>query len=616
VIETAKQSAAPDRTEPFEEQREQMQLVVVGHVDHGKSTLIGRLMADLGGLPESRIEQIRSYCASNSRPFEFAFLLDALKNEQSQGITIETARCFCRTARRDYVINDAPGHIEFLKNMVTGASRAEAALLVIDAHEGVRENSRRHGYLVSMLGIRQVAVVLNKMDLADFSQARFEAIRSEYQTFLARLGVHPLAFIPVSARAGINVVTRSPLTGWYEGPTVSEQLDAFCKNRFDHSLPFRMPVQDVYKFTQNGDDRRIIAGSIETGSVGVGDKVVFYPSGKTSSIRSIEGFNAAPCTRQTAGRSVGFTLDPQVYLTAGEIMARAGEPEPSVATRFRANLFWLGRSPMLPGRRYKLKVGSARAPVELVRVTSVVDAGDLSSVAGKQQVDRHDVAECILETAKPLAFDCLADLEKTSRFVIIDAYDIAGCGTILERLEGSSSLLREQVNQRERTWQKGLISFEDRAARNAHTGRFVVLAGIRDSGMRNVASRLEKRLFSAGCQTYFLSIENLFDDWAGPEPKEPLTREAHLERLGELAHLMTDCGLLFITALEGLEDHEVERLRILTQPHELFLITVGPTRLVQALPQVALEPGSDVPQTVEMIFERLSNSGMLPEYCI
>jgi bifunctional enzyme CysN/CysC len=615
VIETAK-SFTPEGTDLRQEFREQMQLVVVGHVDHGKSTLIGRLMADLGSLPESRVEQVRSYCASNSRPFEFAFLLDALKNEQSQGITIETARCFCRTAQRDYIINDAPGHVEFLKNMVTGASRAEAALLVIDAHEGVQENSRRHGYLVSMLDIRQVAVVLNKLDLSGFSQSVFEAVRSEYEDFLGRLGVHPLAFIPVSAPAGVNVVERSGLTGWYDGPTVSEQMDAFRKNGFEDSLPFRMPVQDIYKFTENGDQRRIIAGSIETGSVALGQKVIFYPSGKTSTIRSIETFNSLPRSRETAGRSVGFTLDPQIYLTPGDLMACAEEPGPTVATRFRANLFWLGRSPMLPGRRYKLKIGSARAPVELVQVSSVIDAGDLSSISGKQQVDRHDVAECILESAKPIAFDCIGQLERTSRFVIIDAYDIAGCGTILEPLEVGSTLLRQQVDHRERTWLKGLIRCEDRTARNGHSGRFVVLAGAKDSGMRQVAKQLEKRLFSAGCQTYFLSIENLFDDWSETADSEPLTREAHLERLGELAHLMTDCGLLFITALEGLDDHEVERLRILTQPNELFLITVGPTQLEITLPQVALQPGSDIPETVEMIFERLGNSGMLPEYNI
>ncbi|HXK60095.1 MAG TPA: GTP-binding protein, partial [Acidobacteriota bacterium] len=185
-------------TDVPEATREQLHVVVVGHVDHGKSTLVGRLMADLGVLPEGKIEQIRAYCANNARPFEFAFLLDALKNEQSQGITIETARCFVSTPRRDYLIYDAPGHVEFLKNMVTGASRAEAALLVIDAEEGVQENSRRHGFLVSMLGIRQVAVLINKMDRVGYSQSAFEKVRQEFSAFLSNLAVEPCAFIPIS----------------------------------------------------------------------------------------------------------------------------------------------------------------------------------------------------------------------------------------------------------------------------------------------------------------------------------------------------------------------------------------------------------------------------------
>jgi len=595
--------------------REQMQVVVVGHVDHGKSTLIGRLMTDLGTLPESKIEQVREYCERNSRPFEFAFLLDALKDEQSQGITIETARCFCRTAHRDYIINDAPGHIEFLKNMVTGASRAEAAMLLIDVHEGVQENSRRHGYLVSMLGIRQVAILLNKMDLVNFSQSVFQAIRAEYQAFLENLGVHPTSFIPISARDGVNLVSRSHLTTWYEGPTVSQQMDAFRKESLDWRRPLRMPVQDIYKFTEELDARRIIAGSIDTGTVSVGDEVVFYPSGKTSRVRSIEAFNSSPRRRETAGRAVGLTLEPQIYLTPGELMCRSGETGPGLATRFRANLFWLGKSPMLPGKRYKLKIGSARRPVELVQVQNVIDAGDLSSVRGKQQIDRHDVAECVLETGKPVAFDCVAVLERTSRFVIIDGYEIAGCGTVLQPIEVGASLLSEQVDHRERSWQKGSVRFEDRAARNGHTGKFIVVAGARESGMREVARRLEARLFAAGCQSYYLSIENLFD-LSAPEANEPVTRQEHLERLGELAHLMTDSGLLFITALEGLDDHEVERLRIQNHPYQLFLITVGPTQLERAIPEAALEPGSDPGKTVEMVFERLLSSGLLPEYQI
>jgi bifunctional enzyme CysN/CysC len=241
---------------------QRMNIVIVGHVDHGKSTVIGRLLADTHSLPEGKLEQVRAQCELNSKPFEYAFLLDALKDEQAQGITIDAARVFFKSRRRQYLILDAPGHIEFLKNMITGASRAEAALLVIDAAEGVQENSRRHGYMVSLLGIRQLSVVVNKMDLVGWDRGVFDRIVKEYGSFLDQIGIRPASFIPVSARSGDNIAERSEHLSWYNGPTVLDALDAFETEPAPVHQPFRMPVQDVYKFTKQGDDRRIVAGTI------------------------------------------------------------------------------------------------------------------------------------------------------------------------------------------------------------------------------------------------------------------------------------------------------------------------------------------------------------------
>jgi bifunctional enzyme CysN/CysC len=261
-----------------------MDIVIVGHVDHGKSTVIGRLLADTGSLPDGKLEAIREYCARNARPFEYAFLLDALKDEQAQGITIDTARTFFKSAKRDYVIIDAPGHIEFLKNMVTGAARAEAAVLVIDAKEGIQENSKRHGYLLSMLGIKQIVVAVNKMDLVDYSKQAFEDIRDEYVAFLARIGATPRFFVPLAAFPGENMVGPSAKMPWYKGPSLLSAVDAFEKAPSKDDQPFRLPVQDVYKFTADGDDRRITAGRVESGTLRTGDKVVFYPSGQGSTV--------------------------------------------------------------------------------------------------------------------------------------------------------------------------------------------------------------------------------------------------------------------------------------------------------------------------------------------
>jgi bifunctional enzyme CysN/CysC len=263
---------------------EQMNIVIIGHVDHGKSTVIGRLLADTGSLPEGKLDKVKEMCRRTSKPFEYAFLLDALADEQSQGITIDAARCFFKTAKRRYIIIDAPGHIEFLKNMITGASHAEAALLVIDAHEGVKENTRRHGYMASFLGIKQVVVLVNKMDLVGYDRDTFTRIRNEFEDFLGKTGMRPIAFIPISAFCGDNIVSGSDFMDWYDGPTVVQMIDELTNDANPGSKPFRMPVQDVYKFTEENDERRIFAGTIASGTVKCGDEVQFLPSGKRSHI--------------------------------------------------------------------------------------------------------------------------------------------------------------------------------------------------------------------------------------------------------------------------------------------------------------------------------------------
>jgi bifunctional enzyme CysN/CysC len=365
---------------PFDLER--MDIVAVGHVDHGKSTVIGRLMADTGSLPDGKLEQVKQMCKVNARPFEYAFLLDALKNEQAQGITIDTARCFFNTSQRHYIIHDAPGHVEFLKNMITGASRAQAALLVIDGYEGVRENSKRHGYILSMLGIRQISVLVNKMDLLGWDQAKFMAIADEYADFLGRLGVHPTSFIPISARDGDNIVSRATQAPWYSGPTVLEQVEDFKRLDDDLDRPFRMPLQDVYKFTEAQDDRRIFVGTIETGRVRPGDDVVFLPSRKHSTVQTIEALSGPRPDEASAGQATGLTLETQVYAKPGELLVRADQAEPLMATRIRANIFWMNTAPLVRGRRYVLRMGAARVAAELESVLSVLDEQELESVTG------------------------------------------------------------------------------------------------------------------------------------------------------------------------------------------------------------------------------------------
>src|SRR5437763_7620795 len=286
-----------------------LRVVFVGHVDHGKSTLIGRILHDTGSLPEGKIEEIKKACAAEGMGFEFAFLLDALLEEQKQNVTIDTTEIPFRTPRRQYAIIDAPGHKEFLKNMITGASRADAAILVISADEGVREQSRRHAYLLSMLGIKHLIVVVNKMDLVDYSENRFREIEQEYRKFLRELGLDARTFIPASAREGENVARTGMKMKWYGASSVLEALDLLEPQERDVDLPLRFCVQDVYRF----DGRRIIAGRIETGTLRAGDQLVFSPANKSSVVATIERWTAEEDGRAVAGDSIGITLSEQIF---------------------------------------------------------------------------------------------------------------------------------------------------------------------------------------------------------------------------------------------------------------------------------------------------------------
>jgi len=590
-------------------------MVVVGHVDHGKSTLIGRLMADTGSLPQGKLEQVKAMCEKNARPFEYAFLLDALKDERAQGITIDTARCFFRTPSRDFVIHDAPGHVEFVKNMVTGAARAQAALLLIDAHEGVQENSRRHGYILSMLGIQQIAVVVNKMDLIGYSQERFDSLVAEYTEFLGMFNVRPLRFIPVSAREGENIATRSGRIAWYDGPTVLEQLESFHTAEKTDGATFRMPVQDVYKFTAAGDDRRIIAGTVESGTVARGDEVTFWPSGKRSRIATIEKFAADAPEHISADEATGVTLATQVYVRPGEMMCKSDEPAPQVANRIRANVLWLGHAPLIAGRPYLMKIGAAKVPAELVELRSSIDASDLVESSGAISLERHAVGECVFETARPVAFDTTDSLVPTSRFVIVDGFDIAGFGTVLEGVRTHESALTVRVRARESAWDRGDVSRSERGARNGHEGKTIVILGDAAAPSRPVARALERVLFDLGGQAYLLMLSAEFE---GLDPRTGglVEREQHLQRLGELSRVMTEAGMLFITALDGIASEDLARLRTLNAPSELLVVATSEKAARGATADIVLPEETATSTVVEAVVRALHDSGVTPEYWI
>ena len=538
-----------------------MNIVVTGHVDHGKSTVIGRLLADTNSLPTGKLEQVRENCRKNSKPFEYAFLLDALKDEQAQGITIDSARCFFKTDKRRYTIIDAPGHIEFLKNMVSGAARASAALLVIDAEEGICENSKRHGYLLSMLGIKQIVVLINKMDRVGYSKSVYDETCKDYSAFLDKAGIIPRAFIPVSGVFGDNIANVSSNTGWYSGNTVLLELDGFDEEEPPDDEPFRMFVQDVYKFTKNGDDRRIVAGTLETGKVSTRDDIIFYPSGKKSRIKTIEEFGAAAPQTIYSGKATGFTLNEQIYIKRGELVAKEGQPQPKTAKRLLVNLFWLGREPFLPGKSYVIKIGRAKAVVYLEKVEKIVDAV-LLKAGENESVKRNEAAKCVISLDKPLAFDTSDVNFLTSRFVIVDGYDIAGGGTIEKGLLDEESLLREKIITRNIKWEKSWISAEERTEKYKQRAGLVLITGHKDAGKKPVAKALEKRFFDQGRFVYFIGIANvLYGVDADIKGQNGNNKEEHFRRLGEIAYLMLDAGCILIVTARDVNEAELDILR-------------------------------------------------------
>jgi len=588
---------------------QRMNIVIVGHVDHGKSTVIGRLLADTHSLPEGKLDQIRAQCELNSKPFEYAFLLDALKDEQAQGITIDAARVFFKSSRRPYLILDAPGHIEFLKNMITGAARAEAALLVIDAAEGVQENSRRHGYMVSLLGVRQLAVLVNKMDLVDWDRAVFDRIRREYAAFLDQVGIRPSAFIPVSGRGGDNIADRSPHLDWYQGPTVLDALDAFHSEPAPVNLPFRMPVQDVYKFTKQGDDRRIVSGTIDSGTMKVGDPVIFYPSGKKSRVKTIEAFNRPPATQAEAGYAVGFTLNEQIYITRGEVATLETESRPQVTTRLRVSLFWLGRDPMIKRKDYLLKLGTARVTARVEEVLRVMDASTLGT-SEKAAIHRHDVAECILKLDRAIACDLAEDIPATSRFVIVDDFEIRGGGIVREALPDRQASVRDQVLLRNYKWEPSVIQPERRAEKYNQKAALILVTGENESDRKGVAKAIENKLFEDGKVVYFVGIGSVLYGVDADIERKPENRLEHMRRLAEVANLMLDAGMILVVAAAELTQDDLEVIKTAVQPDWIETIWAGDAITTDLAVDLQL-PGGAVPEAVDRLKAHLQDKGII-----
>jgi bifunctional enzyme CysN/CysC len=529
-----------------------LRVVFVGHVDHGKSTLIGRILHDTGSLADGKVEEIKKACAAEGMGFEFAFLLDALLEEQKQNVTIDTTEIPFRTPRRQYAIIDAPGHKEFLKNMITGASRADAAILVISADEGVREQSRRHAYLLGMLGIKRVIVVVNKMDLVDYSEKRFREIEHEYRKFLRELGLDARAFIPASAREGENVARASMKMKWYCAASVLEALDLLEPQKRDTDLPLRFCIQDVYRF----DGRRIIAGRIETGTLTVGDQLVFSPANKSSVVAAIERWNAPEDNGPAvAGDSIGITLSEQIFVERGYVASHENET-PIETNRFHADLFWIVREPLRIGHLYSLRLATQDVKCEVVSIERVMDSSTLESKSdGREQLERNEIGKLTIQTRGPLVIDNHGRIPNLGRFVIIDDGKICGGGTIF----GGVYTGRTVAKSKNIFWTEGKITAGERAIRTGHRGAVIWLTGLSGAGKSTIAQSLERDLFHRGMHTYVLDGDNIRHGLNSNLGFAPDDRVENIRRVSEVAKLMADAGTVIITAF--ISPYRMDRTR-------------------------------------------------------
>ena len=553
---------AASQSEPVAVLKPALRIVIVGHVDHGKSTLIGRLLHDTDSLPAGKLEELKAVSARRGMSIEWSFVLDAFQAERDQAVTIDTTQVWFKTARRDYVIIDAPGHREFLKNMVSGAASADAAVLVIDAVEGVRETTRRHAYLLHLLGIRQVVVVINKMDLADYAESRFAEVSSDALKYLDDIGVSPSAVVPISAIEGDNLAGPSARMGWYEGPSLLDSLDRIRGTTAPGEQPLRFPLQDVYKF----DKRRILAGRVESGVLRLGDTLLFSPSNKTARVASIEAWNASSAPVEAhAGESIGITLDEQLFLERGEIASHV-EQAPILSTVFRASLFWLGQEPLALGKSYKMKLATREVSVALQSIERVIDTDTLAGGTA-EQVERHGVAEVVLRSRQILALDEFRAVPHTGRFVLVDGYETAGGGIIsMEGYPDQRPVLG--VKSQNLTAVEHRVGASSRAERNGHHSGVLWFTGLSGAGKSTLAMAVEQHLFRKGYHVYVLDGDNVRGGLNANLGFSPDDRAENIRRVGEAAALFADAGFICITAF--ISPYQADRARARHAAGEIF----------------------------------------------
>jgi bifunctional enzyme CysN/CysC len=486
-----------------------LKLVVVGHVDHGKSTLVGRLLHDTGSLADGRIEELRAASAQRKVAFEWSFALDAMQAERDQAVTIETTRVWLRLPGRDTLLIDAPGHREFLAKMITGAAVADAALLIVDVMEGIQDQTLRHAHLLALLGIAQIVVAVNKMDLAGFDETRFKQRRDEVTASLKKIGLAPVAIVPVAARDGDNLVQSSPRMSWYKRLPLTAVIAALPVAAAPVDQPLRFPIQDVYRI----DQRRLYVGRIESGRLKLGDEILFSPSNKLAQVRSIE-IGAANLTEATAGRSIGITL------------------------------IWLGNQKLSLGENYRMQLGTMETAATVESVNRIVDTGIPTSGTGAT-LERDAIGDVTLHSSRLLALDDSSRLPRSARFVLRHRNEVVAGGLV--RLAGIPDL-RPITAATALAPVAHRVTRELRAQRFGHRGGVLWFTGLSGAGKSTLAMAVEEHLFRKGYAVYVLDGDNVRGGLNSDLSFSAKDRAENVRRVGELAALFADAGFICITA--------------------------------------------------------------------
>ena len=516
-------------------------IVIVGHVDHGKSSFIGRLLYDIGEIKEEKFEELKKASKKRGVEFEFAFLLDALQDERDQGITIDTTRIFFKTKKRKYVFIDAPGHKEFIRNMVSGAASADIVILIVDVNEGVKQQTKKHSYLLKLLGFEKVITIYNKMDKVDYAESKFLNIKKKLENFLSKIGINSYSSIPISSRKGDNVVTLSKKMEWYKGSSFVQVLDKLKIEENDKSNFIRLPVQDIYKL----GDKRIIVGRIESGKIKCGTKLIFLPSNESVSVKTLEVWPKAK-KEYEAGDCIGITLSDQIFVDKGNMASDIMTP-PKLTNRFESKVFWLSKKKISFNKKYLMKINTGEYEVSINQIKNIIDVESLTEKK-QSNVEKNDICELVIHSSELIPMDDYSFNKSTSRFCLLDEKEIVAGGIVDIRNYPDQREYKDNFKQNI-VPENYAVSEIDRSIKFNHRPGIVWLTGLSGAGKSTIAKNVEKRLFHKNVNVFSLDGDNLRIGLNKNLNFSPEDRTENIRRTAEVANLFANAGFIVLVSL-------------------------------------------------------------------